>query len=457
MELAGPFRREMDRSTLAKGLARVFVAAGANPTEISERVAAAMGRRWRFVGPLVRRYSEAFPQDSRPHSAQVQRFLETDDGFTRAFRRHGARLRLERPITETQRMRPVEAARAWDLPSIATPGELADCLRLDPNELDWFADTRGLASRRLSTRLEHYRYRVVLKRSGRPRLIEAPKSRLRQIQRWLLDEILARAPAHPAVHGFVRGRSIATFAAPHCSRRVVVKIDLRDFFPSIRARRIEAFFRSAGYPEAVAEALTGLVTNSTPSAAWAQVERAHPCLAASRDLVERARVLHRRPHLPQGAPTSPALANICFWRADTRLAALARSAGAIYTRYADDLAFSGGDDLERAAHCFVAQVAAIVAEEGFFVEHRKTRTMPAGVRQRVAGVVVNRAPSLPRREIEELEAILTNCVRYGPEGQNRDDRPRFREYLLGRIAHLAMLHPRKGARLREVFDRIRWS
>ena len=353
-------------------------------------------------------------------------------------------------------MRPAGTAREWGLPTILTSGELGVRLGLDSADLDWFADLRGLACRQLGSKLEHYRYRAVLKRSGRPRLIEAPKSRLKQIQRRLLADILRLIPAHPSVHGFVQGRSIATFAAPHAGKRLVLQMDLRDFFPSVRAARVEAFFRTAGYPGPVSAALTGLVTNSAPRRVLADFLAKHAAVAADPRLFEHARAFYCRPHLPQGAPTSPALANICFHRADLRLEALARSAGVVYTRYADDLAFSGDDGFARNSRRFALHVAAIVAEEGFHVEHRKTRLTPASARQRLAGVVVNQGLSLPRVEIERLEAILTNCGRLGPESQNREGHPRFREHLEGRIAFLAMLHPGKAGRLRAIFDRINW-
>ncbi|MCB1019757.1 MAG: RNA-directed DNA polymerase [Acidobacteria bacterium] len=346
-------------------------------------------------------------------------------------------------------MRPAAAAREWGLPAVATPGDLAAMLGLEAADLDWFADLRGWGAGGVDAKLEHYRYRVVPKRSGRLRLIEAPKQRLKQVQRRLLAEILRSVPPHPAVHGFVAGRSVATFAEPHTAKRMVLKMDLRDFFPSVRAARIEAFFRTAGYPEPVARALTGLVTNAAPRRVFAK--------EGELGLVHGARSLYCRPHLPQGAPTSPALANICFRRADQRLEALARSAGADYTRYADDLAFSGGDDFARHARRFSLHVAAIATEEGFAVEHRKTRLAPESGRQRLAGVVVNHRPSLPRAEIETLEAILTNCARDSPETQNRDGHPRFREHLAGRIAYLAMLNPSKAAKLRAIFDRIAWT
>ena len=100
------------------------------------------------------------------------------------------------------------------------------------------------------------------------------------------------------------------------------------------------------------------------------VEAAYDTPAFAAEL-ERAHLLYRRPHLPQGAPTSPALANLCAFRLDRRLSGLAEAAGARYTRYADDLAFSGDVPFGRMAERFSVQVAAIVAEEGFSVAARK--------------------------------------------------------------------------------------
>jgi hypothetical protein len=167
--------------------------------------------------------------------------------------------------------------------------------------------------------------------------------------------------------------------------------------------------------------------------------------------------MYARPHLPQGAPTSPALANICLYRADCRLTGLAEAAGAEYTRYADDLAFSEGEDFDRRVERFAAHVAAILHEEGFAVHHRKTRIMRQSVRQHLAGIVANHHPNVRRRDFDALKATLTNCVRLGPATQNRDSHPDYRAYLEGRIAFVEMVNPSKGTRLRELFRKIVWT
>ncbi len=282
------------------------------------------------------------------------------------------------------------------------------------------------------------------KRGGRARLIEMPKARLKAIQRRLLRDILDRIPPHEAAHGFRRGRSVLTYASPHTRQRIVLRFDLRDFFPSVRAARIHALYRTAGYPAPVARLLTGLSTNVGPS----EVYDAVPWRTAQ---------VYAAPHLPQGAPTSPALANLCAYRFDCRLFALAESLSARYTRYADDLAFSGGEELERGARRFQVLVCRVALEEGFEVHTRKSRFMRRAVRQQLAGVVVNERPNVKRADYDELKAILCNCARHGSAAQNRTGHPDFRAHLLGRIAYVGLLNPTRGAKLRRWFDRIAWD
>jgi RNA-directed DNA polymerase len=286
--------------------------------------------------------------------------------------------------------------------------------------------------------LRHYHYRVLTKQSGAIRLIEAPKPRLKALQRKILAEILEKIPPHPSVHGFLKGHSIKTFVTPHVAQRVILKMDLEDFFPSISRARVQALFRTMGYPESVADLLGGICTTAAPHDIW------------------KLRDLYTTPHLPQGAPTSPALANLCTWRVDARLSCLAKSAGAVYTRYADDLAFSGAESFERSADRFSTHVAAILYEEGFSVHHRKTRIMRQGVRQHLAGLVANQSLNVRRSDLDRLKAILTNCIRQGPESQNRESHSHYRLHLQGKVAFVESINPAKGTRLRALFDQIPW-
>ncbi len=347
-------------------------------------------------------------------------------------------------------MRPLSAT-GVQLP-LESIGAVADWLRTEVAQLLWFADLQDRNASASAPLLNHYTTRIVAKPYGAIRLLEAPKQRLRSMQRQLLDEILAPIELHPAVHGFRRGRSIITFAAPHTGRDAVLRIDLQDFFPSISGARVQALFRTLGYPEPVADLLGGLCTTSTPRRIWRNTG-----LELSPAELRRAAVLYSQPHLPQGAPTSPAVSNLCAFRLDCRLAGLANAAGASYTRYADDLAFSGDAQFARTADRFARQVFAIVAEEGFRVHPRKTRLMRASVRQHLAGLTVNVRPNLSRQDLDRLEAILTNCVRYGSESQNQDRHPEFKRHLEGKVAFVAMVKSARAGKLQRLLAQIVWA
>jgi retron-type reverse transcriptase len=437
------------RAAIARVLSTAFVAGDTDVEGLVERGSHALGKRWRWLRPLARRIADRFGGQTRPRQIAVTKFILSDRGFSRACTKHDLRVVIN-VLAGSPIMCAVRAAEPWGLPSIRTAAELAEWLGVTIGELDWFADLRGLEYKQNQERLRHYHYRPLAKRFGQVRLIEAPKPRLKEIQRRILTHILNRIPPHPAVHGFRRRRSIRTFAAPHIGRQVVLKIDLRDFFPSISAARIQALFRAVGYPEGVADQLAGLCTNTTPMEVW----RGDQWQSGSR--IRQAGWLYSKSHLPQGAPTSPALANLCAYRMDCRLAGLSRSVEACYTRYADDLAFSGDHQLQRVAKRFQLHVCATVMEEGFSVHHRKTRIMRQGVRQRLTGIVVNERLNVPRDDFDRLKATLTNCVRFGPQSQNRSSIDSFQNHLDGRVSFVEALNPNKGQRLRHLYDQIEW-
>jgi hypothetical protein len=436
---------------LINALATAFLHGEAEADLLTERIQRVVPGNWRWVRPLVERYLERM-SGRRPRHRDVVAFLRQDRGLLRAYGIHRHRLIVTEPLPPLPQMRPVAAAAAWNLPEITTESAVARWLSLDGNELAWFADLGGFAARlHAPSKARHYSYRILSKRSGNIRLIEAPKSRLKALQRKLLAEILEKIPAHPAAHGFVKGRSIKSFAAPHIGKFVVLKMDLRDFFPSFHAARIQTVYRILGYPEDVADLLAGLCCTAAPRELWKTLP-----YDENASQWREARNLYARTHLPQGAPTSPALANICCYRLDCRLAGLAKAADAEYTRYADDLAFSGDENFARRVERFSAHVAAIAMEEGCAVNFRKTRVMRQGVRQRLAGIVVNRHSNVTRGEFDRLKAILTNCVRRDPESQNRGAHSQWRQHLAGRVGFVEMVNPARGARLRKLLEKIQW-
>ncbi len=424
---------------------------------IVSRMERALGEPQDWLPTLAAQYLEQFGAGARPRRRDVVRFLRTAVAEIPELSDESG-LPIIPPVREwlgeSHRMQPAPGAGGWAVPPIATVGALAEWLGVTVGELEWFADLKALA-RKTPHRpaLAHYHYRVVQKRSGGVRLIEAPQQRLRALQRQILKDILDRVPAYfAAAHGFVKGRSIRTFAAPHVGQRVVLRLDLQDFFPQISGSRVGAAFRTLGYPEAVADLLAGICTNSTPRAVLAEAET-----GLSPRALHELRALYRRPHLPQGAPTSPALANLCAYRLDCRITGLADWAGAAYTRYADDLAFSGGPDAARNIHRYAAEIAAIVLDEGWSVRHHKTRVMSQSTRQHLAGLVTNTRLNVPRPDFDRLKATLVNCLRRGPATQNREGIPDFRAHLAGRVTFVASVNPSRGERLREIFESIDWS
>ncbi len=434
----------MDRiEGLTQKLATAFRAGAWSVEALVESGARALARRERWLRPLVGRLLLTFPE--RPAAADaLLAFLGED----RKYLVH-ARNFLSRPkrilAGAAPAMSPAAGApSSWAVPPLRTTTALADWLGLPVCQLDWFADCQGREADAPAGPLRHYTYHWLPGKHGKRRLLERPKARLKAIQRKLLRELLDLVPPHEAAHGYRRGRSVLTYAAPHAGQRIVLRFDLKDFFPSVRAARVHALFRSAGYPLGVARALTGLCTNVVPGNFVGEEKSINPHL-------------FRAPHLPQGAPTSPALANLCAYRFDCRLAGLAREAGAVYTRYADDLAFSGGIELEQSARRFQVMVCRLALEEGFEANPRKSRFMRQSVRQQLAGIVVNAHPNCGRDVYDRLKAILTNCVRQGPASQNRVGRADFAGHLAGRVAWVGQVNARRGEKLRALYERIAWG
>ena len=349
-------------------------------------------------------------------------------------------------------------AHEWPVAPLASVPELAARLELDDGQLLWLADVRGLERTVQRERLRNYRYRWIPRRGGPPRLIEAPKLRLKEVQRFILREILDAVPAHDAACGFVRGRSAIAHARRHSGQAAVLGLDLRDFFISVPAGRVFAIFASLGYPSPVAHVLTGLTTNATAHIARSALrDYDDPAGVAARFHLER-RLAHS--HLPQGAPTSPALANLAAFGLDRRLAALADALALRYSRYADDIALSGASLRRGARSRSVSDaVAAIARDEGFTLHRGKSRLRTAARRQTVTGVVVNAHPNLARGEYDRLRATLHRAALDGPGAVRLERSPAvdLRAHLNGRVAWAESLNPARGAKLRRLFDAIDWD
>ena len=438
------------RKKVIRQLASVMLNGRLSRAGLMARGARILGRRPACLNRLADKIISELGIGRRPRIFRLEQLIRSDPSFQKAFEK--------RPIAAISqfyiqpRMCPADGPpEHWNLPAIHTQNELAQWLNLMPNELEWFADCRSLEAKVPEGPLRHYNYRWQSKKDGSARLIEAPKHRLKCIQRKLLTDILNSIPTHNAVHGFRSKRSILSFVKPHVGKFMVLKLDLKDFFPSILRAHIMAIFLTAGYPETVSRFLTGLCTNSASD----KIIKACPGVDNFKQL-RRAKLLYTRPHLPQGAPTSPALANLAAYHLDCRLEGLAKAVDASYTRYADDLVFSGGSDFGRMIKRFYIRACAIALEEGFEVNTHKTRIMPQSVTQRAAGVVINQKTNAPRVLYDQLKAVIHNCIKHGPDEQNRTGIPEWRAHLMGRIAHVEMLNPERGSKLWAAFNLIRW-
>jgi retron-type reverse transcriptase len=155
--------------------------------------------------------------------------------------------------------------------------------------------------------------------------------------------------------------------------------------------------------------------------------------------------------LPQGACTSPAVTNLLCRKMDRRLTGLGKRHGFTYTRYADDLTFSG--DNGNAVGRLLRSVRSILTAEGFTEHPRKTKVMRRARRQEVTGLTVNDRPKASRQELRELRAVLHNAAVHGLEPQNRAGRPDFAAYLRGRVEFVCMVDPGRAAVWREALGK----
>jgi RNA-directed DNA polymerase len=308
------------------------------------------------------------------------------------------------------------------LPVMHSSVDLATFLGIKLGQLRW------LSYHRRGSAVVHYHRYFIPKKTGGQRAISAPKALLAEVQSKIFEGLLNKLALEPQAHGFVKGRSIVSNASLHTGRDVVVNLDLKDFFPSITFRRVKGLFHKLGYSEQVATVLS-LLTTEPPRVETELGGRVfHVALGA--------RIL------PQGACTSPALTNLICRKLDRRLTGLSGSFQFNYSRYADDLTFSGSREAK--IGCLLGGVRRILKDEGFEENKAKTHIMRQGRRQEVTGLTVNSRPTVSRKERRRLRAVLHNAAKSGLQSQNRDNHPRFADYLRGKVAYLASVDPGHG-------------
>ncbi|KZK94032.1 Reverse transcriptase (RNA-dependent DNA polymerase) [Pseudovibrio sp. Ad46] len=270
--------------------------------------------------------------------------------------------------------------------------------------------------RKLADNSAHY-YRTfsIPKRKGGFRNISVPSPTLLHVQRWIVANILRKIPVHEAVHGYVASRSVITNAKVHREQESILRIDIKDFFPTIESQQVQALFAAIGYrPE-----LSVLMS----------------------DLCCRNNVL------PQGAATSPAISNWAFAPLDRKLKELSQKYSYQYTRYADDIFISGKHIHDR----IESEVAQILLEQKFRINRAKTRFMGPNRPKILAGVsIASGRLCLPREKKREIKQNAYYIIKYGLFEHcnwkaSRD--PLILEKLLGKINFWLMVEPKNPTAL----------
>lgn len=211
-----------------------------------------------------------------------------------------------------------------------------------------------------------------------------------EVQRWILHQMLAPLPAHHSSYAYATGRSILHCAKRHLGANWIIKLDIRDFFPTITEVQAYTIFKGAGYQPLVSLELARICTRYSGHVNYIDSKRYQVTPNYPQYATIRA---YRRPFLgflPQGAPTSGALANLASSALDVNLTELANQHDCVYTRYADDLIFSSSRAFDRDVALLIVKAARrIMRSERFVMHEQKTSIIPPGARKLVLGLLVD--------------------------------------------------------------------
>lgn len=262
-------------------------------------------------------------------------------------------------------------------------------------------------------KIDPYSDLAIKRKNGRSmRPISIPNPILMDVQRWILDRILATLPVHHNSYDYAAGKSIRQCAQKHLGARWLVKLDIRDFFQSINEVQVYSIFEGVGYQPLVSLELARICTRYAEHSTYIDINRykARPHYAIIK--------AYRRPLLgfvPQGAPTSGALANFVAYPLDIKLTELADSHNVIYTRYADDLTFSSSSNFDRdVALDLIKASRHILRSERFVMHEQKTSIIPPGARKIVLGLLVDgRSVRISRWMRAKIEHHVRGTEKFG--------------------------------------------
>jgi len=296
----------------------------------------------------------------------------------------------------------------------------------------------------------NYKFFTLKKRNGGHREIMAPKGQLKNIQKWINYYILGQVKIHQNSFGFIKGGSIKDNAKIHANQECILNIDLLKFFDTITQERVFGMFKQFGYHPNLARLLASLTTAKHKEWYWNQIDLdKHP---------ELKKLAEKKPKIiPQGAPTSPAISNIICRKLDNRLFKLAHKCNCKYSRYADDITFSGSkSDLPS-----LKLINKIIVEEGFYINKDKIGYYSKGSKQYVTGLAINDGVRIPRNRKREIRKILHYCKINGVENHKKntgiDNKSHFKEWLAGNIAFIHDIEPDKAKILWNKFNDLDWG
>lgn len=258
------------------------------------------------------------------------------------------------------------------------------------------------------TDMFYYQF-TIPKRSGGERQIAAPYPDLLRAQRWIVDNILSSIPVHEPATAYVRGKSTKDNVLPHIGKKCLLRLDIKDFFPSITINRVISIFRRLGYGKKISYYLASLC-----------------CL---------------RDSIPQGAATSPMISNIIAKRLDRRLLGFCRVNHLSYTRYADDFTLSGDEINPRT----ITKIKSIILSEGFSLNDEKTSLVSGVGRRIVTGISISSgAPKYPKAQKREVRKDVHFVLKNGLIGQlnyMQSSDWLLVERLIGKLLYWKMIEP----------------
>lgn len=297
-----------------------------------------------------------------------------------------------------------------------------------------------------------YQFYEISKKRGGKRQISVPHKDLKYIQSWITENILNKVPVHNNIHGFVKGKSILSNAVNHLDAECILNIDLKKFFDSIEEKRVYSLFKFLGYHSNLAVDMAKLCTCPIS-------EKYYETFSDDDKLLFQDIFQNKKAVLPQGAPSSPAISNLICSRLDKRMIGYSEKHNLKYTRYADDITFSGSFSKMPKIN-FIKKV---VKEENLKINWDKVRYYKKGQLQMVTGLLIDNKIRVPKKFKKEINRHLYFCKKYSAEShfnylsEKHDNKKGFqKDWLLGKIRYVYSIEPEEGMKMFKKFNEITW-